>query len=143
MYLQVIYGKDMSLIILPIMFFNGILYIRKMKTLNMHLAIYRRWVMDEIIYLILNHYKWNNINYLLFRNSSPKYLSAMFVHKVKSRWEVIKEQTVNLFNMLIKVYIHQNTLIHKPDSVPTHSGLSVCLCLVLSENLLKGEVNFS
>lgn len=42
MYLQVIYGKDMSLIILPIMFFNGILYIRKMKTLNMHLAIYRR-----------------------------------------------------------------------------------------------------
>lgn len=106
----------------------------------MHLAIYRRWVMDEIMYLILNHYKWDNINYLLFRNSSPKYFSAMFVPKVKSRWEVIKEQTVNLFNMLIKIYIYQN--IHKPDNIPTHSGLSVCLCLVLSEKFSKGRSKF-
>ena len=49
---------------------------------------------------------------------------------------------MNLFNMLIKVYIHQNTLMHIPDNFPTHSGLSVCFCLVLSEKFSKGRSKF-
>lgn len=47
---------------------------------------------------------------------------------------------MNLFNMLIKIYIYQN--IHKPDNIPTHSGLSVCLCLVLSAKFSKGRSKF-
>lgn len=49
---------------------------------------------------------------------------------------------MNLFNMLIKVHIHQNTLMHKPDNVPTHSGISVCFYLVLSEKFSKGRSKF-